>query len=174
MGSKTCSVSIRGTNCVGELRANSSLCEFHYDQSTRGRLYSWPTYRHGYTGPKPPDVDGERWCIRCAQWLPIASYGSGNRVCKACRRDDVLVQRWGMTAHAIAQRAEAQGGCAICSNGPGAKGWCVDHDHGCCPGGQSCGACIRGILCGSCNLMLGLARDDTTILSAAVRYLGEC
>jgi len=31
----------------------------------------------------------------------------------------------------------------------------VDHDHACCPGKQSCGKCIRGLLCGSCNLILG-------------------
>src|SRR4029077_2130187 len=31
----------------------------------------------------------------------------------------------------------------------------VDHDHNCCPGAHSCGKCIRGILCGTCNSALG-------------------
>jgi hypothetical protein len=46
------------------------------------------------------------------------------------------------------------GKCALCSaelNGS----FHVDHDHGCCPGVRSCGACVRGILCQSCNFMEG-------------------
>lgn len=32
----------------------------------------------------------------------------------------------------------------------------VDHDHACCPGTRSCGLCVRGILCPTCNTRSGV------------------
>ena len=31
----------------------------------------------------------------------------------------------------------------------------VDHDHRHCPGREGCQLCIRGMLCGACNMHLG-------------------
>lgn len=39
----------------------------------------------------------------------------------------------------------------------------VDHDHNT--------NIVRGLLCNRCNLMIGLAKDDTTILKNAIKYL---
>ena len=47
----------------------------------------------------------------------------------------------------------------------------VDHDHSCCPGPNSCGKCVRGLLCSRCNHMLGHSKDNTSNLEEAVRYL---
>lgn len=47
----------------------------------------------------------------------------------------------------------------------------IDHDHACCPAGGSCGECVRGMLCRSCNQGLGLLDDDPARLRAAADYL---
>ena len=47
----------------------------------------------------------------------------------------------------------------------------VDHDHACCPGRASCGKCVRGLLCSSCNQALGNVRDDLAKLHGLVDYL---
>ena len=62
--------------------------------------------------------------------------------------------------------------CALCgTDQPGDKGWCVDHDHACCPGIRSCGACLRGIVCGPCNKGLGMFKDSTELLQMAIDYV---
>ena len=64
--------------------------------------------------------------------------------------------------------------CAACgADNPGVKGrdWHIDHDHACCPGGKCCGKCIRGLLCQSCNLILGMAKDSPQRLLALIKYL---
>ncbi len=71
---------------------------------------------------------------------------------------------------------EAQGGlCAICGLTTGASGKSkrmpVDHDHKCCPGPTSCGKCIRGLVCGKCNEILGYYRDDPGCFLRGAAYL---
>lgn len=65
-------------------------------------------------------------------------------------------------------------GCGVCgaaeSSGK-SKALHVDHDHSCCPGRRSCGKCVRGALCTSCNQGLGRFKDDPDRLVAAAVYL---
>lgn len=78
-------------------------------------------------------------------------------------RDAMLAEQGGVCANP---------GCA--TPDPGKRGWHVDHDHACCPErARSCGKCIRGILCGDCNVMLGNARDDADVLAGAIEYLRD-
>lgn len=46
----------------------------------------------------------------------------------------------------------AKDGCYICKSKEFLQ---VDHDHSCCSTSKSCGKCIRGIVCQSCNIHLG-------------------
>lgn len=62
---------------------------------------------------------------------------------------------------------EQQGLCAICGQEPDGRGiqaiLHADHNH---RTGHP-----RALLCGRCNTILGMARDDPTILLAAAEYL---
>ena len=63
-------------------------------------------------------------------------------------------------------------GCArTAPGGPASRNWHIDHDHTCCPGEYSCGKCIRGLLCRSCNVGLGNFNDDVAVLRGAIEYL---
>lgn len=68
----------------------------------------------------------------------------------------------------------AQGGrCALCrrARGTGRKRLAVDHDHACCIGPTSCGKCVRGLVCSTCNDVLAHFRDDPAAFQRGVDYL---
>lgn len=72
------------------------------------------------------------------------------------------------------QYRQQEGRCAICeTDSPGRNQihFHVDHDHACCPGSYSCGNCIRGLLCNTCNLGLGLFKDNPESFRNAIAYL---
>lgn len=81
-------------------------------------------------------------------------------------RSYIILKNYGITVEEYEGVFERQGRkCAICPavEPGGSKGWHTDHDH---ETGQ-----FRGILCHKCNLMIGLANDDPSILSSAISYL---
>jgi hypothetical protein len=73
--------------------------------------------------------------------------------------------QWGCPASLTHARhdeilAEQGGGGGLCRRATatwkGGVSFAVDHDHRCCPDrGRSCGKCIRGLPCGTCNGMTG-------------------
>jgi hypothetical protein len=63
-------------------------------------------------------------------------------------------------------------GCGTTESGQESGEWHIDHDHRCCPArGNTCGKCIRGILCRACNLTLGNAQDNIERLRGLTEYL---
>jgi len=91
----------------------------------------------------------------------------------AKKRDRTLRRKYGISAEGYAALLEGQGGrCALCGgddpksgNRFGEKWWHVDHDH---QTGR-----VRGLLCGPCNMALGLFKDDPEFLRLAIEYLTE-
>jgi len=83
------------------------------------------------------------------------------------RRNGHLRAKYGITLDTYEEiLARQDGRCAICrlpAEEAKVKGnWgrlgpvlSVDHDHGCCPGLFTCGDCVRGLLCETCNRALG-------------------
>lgn len=78
---------------------------------------------------------------------------------------DHYKRKYGITVEDRDRMLDLQGGkCAICSGGPNGKGGLhVDHCHK--------SNRIRGLLCHSCNTLLGLAGDDPARLEAAAEYV---
>lgn len=82
--------------------------------------------------------------------------------------------------HALYLRQDAR--CYLCGDPlrPDLAKCHIDHDHACCGPGASCGICVRGIACASCNRAIGEAKDDprrlrriADNLEAANRQLGR-
>lgn len=111
--------------------------------------------------------------LRLANYPSIKSMKDGRRVYKMPKeqqRHYGLKRYYGMTGEEYGQKlADQKGLCAICGNPETAmlngvpKVMHVDHDH-------ATGA-IRDLLCGMCNGMLGLAKDNPQVLIAAAEYL---
>lgn len=75
-----------------------------------------------------------------------------------------LYARYRMTPQDRQQMLDEQNGrCYLCGealelNQP--RKVHIDHDHECCPGGTTCGQCVRGIACDPCNRGVGHFQDD--------------
>lgn len=81
------------------------------------------------------------------------------------RKDWYLKKKYGIT---VAERDELflrQGNCCAICKTKSAAAWDIDHCH---VSGQ-----VRGILCHPCNVMLGMAKDDTSVLISGVAYLNS-
>lgn len=83
-------------------------------------------------------------------------------------REQQLKQYYGIDLAKYDEMLSAQRGCcAICSRHQSEfnVALAVDHCH-------ETGA-VRGLLCGSCNRMIGYTKDKVAVLDSAIQYLGE-
>ena len=137
-------------------------------------------------------ANGVKKCSRCHRVLPLDSFGQHRRPernpdklywnspCRACQRlswspaqarNALLKRRYKVDQEWFERTLAEQGGCAACgSPTTDGKYWHVDHDHVCCPQ-ESCGKCVRGILCHGCNTGLGNVGDSIERLKKLIDYL---
>lgn len=120
-------------------------------------------------------LENYSWCSECRTAYNRANYSytpdEGHR-----RK----LLNYGMTVEQYQDMLDTQGGvCLICKK-PNrqidprtgkSRRLNVDHDHACCPSGQSCGECVRGLLCSACNTTLGLVNESVEHLNALTDYL---
>jgi len=82
---------------------------------------------------------------------------------KEIRRQSALKQLYGLSLDEFSDLIKQQNNCCPLCQEEFIKTPDVDHDH-------TTGK-VRGLLCRSCNLMLGKARDSISVLSRAIDYL---
>jgi hypothetical protein len=122
------------------------------------------------------EKDGLLHCRKCEQYLDKSKFWNNLTYCKDCSKlvgHSANLKRFGLTVDNYIDLEKSQNSlCKIC-NEPEKhnKRLSVDHDHACCPGANSCGKCVRGLLCSNCNKTLGLIKDDVKILQKMIEYL---
>lgn len=128
---------------------------------------------------------GRKRCPRCGEWKPEGDFYAsrkgadglayGCKLCQAAVQRAKVPRRHGLTEVDYDALSAGQGdACAICRQPCRLGALSIDHDHACCPAGdRSCGECIRGLLCRTCNVALGNMRDDPTLLRRAAEYLEQ-
>ncbi|MFE7896485.1 endonuclease VII domain-containing protein [Streptomyces sp. NPDC057424] len=141
-------------------------CSGHYGQ-LRG------TNRIGYLRPirdySQYRSDGARKrCVSCEEVKPVSGFYPFSKAADGLKRECIecnwvynIKIRFNITAEQYERILASQGGgCAICEKdaalNPNGNRLAIDHLHSCCPKDKyTCGKCVRGLLCTSCNTMLG-------------------
>lgn len=128
-------------------------------------------------------------CPTCNQQKPCNAFGKNSSrkdgmssQCKSCRNTyfqsdsyrnrrrvyycNRLGLKYGLKTPYSDMLTKQNNSCAICKKPPTTtKRLSIDHCH---KTGD-----VRGLLCQNCNLMLGLACDDATVLRQAIAYLNK-
>jgi hypothetical protein len=77
-----------------------------------------------------------------------------------------LKQRYSTSLETYDTMRQRQNNCCPCGKGFDTTSPNVDHDHACCAALKSCGKCVRGLLCGRCNKVLGMLEQEPHLLPA--------
>lgn len=164
-------------------RKLDDLCYAHYQRLKRhGDLLATPQI-----GKPRKDVDGKRQCSDCGEWFSATLeyfYQEREWLSSACRscisthrklwkqnnpekvkeyRFKQRLKQYDLTLDEYEEMVKDQDGlCAVCLR---ELPLAVDHDH------NADWMLVRGLLCQSCNLALGLLEDNIEALQRAIAYL---
>lgn len=126
---------------------------------------------------KPPLV---KVCANafCGKTFTVTRQVSPNRqiyCSRDCNRAEERFQKYSISSQDYVDLLKSQGGlCAACGDPPAlGQRLAVDHDHSCCPGAESCGKCIRGLLHMTCNMTEGLFKDTPERLLKLYEYMTQ-
>lgn len=171
-GSKTCLFDGCGRKHFG-----LGYCSGHYQQLRQNRPLTplRPNRKNGETAIR--NSDGYKFCIYCETWKPESRFSSHGATvdrlqsyCMDCVSVRNQARQYSVDPNwATEQVAALNGVCPICKRLT--ERWSIDHDHSCCPGRNSCGKCVRGVICQLCNMGLGSFADDIPALESAILYL---
>ncbi len=144
-----------------------NVCQKEYDRKRNEKALAKPRKY----------LDGLIHCRTCDTYLPESSFVKTFTDCAKCKNENQhkkTVKKHGITYERYLEIYNLQDGkCKICNNEEDTlkTRLSIDHDHSCCPGENSCGKCVRGLLCHRCNTGLGNFRDDLDFLKNAIAYL---
>lgn len=179
VGPRTCFVLMDDGTICGRPHTTRGFCHGHYSRNKKNLPLGVPFRRRNphKIGAHERDEAGRKKCRRCLAWLPLEHFGGNPSTadklaghCKRCVADS----RHNLSVSARDELISRQNGLCICRgeliiHGDGT--YTVDHDHSCCSGGTSCGKCVRGLLCQSCNWILGHSGDNARRLLTLAIYL---
>ncbi|WP_084518142.1 endonuclease domain-containing protein [Microtetraspora niveoalba] len=149
-----------GPECKKEAEGEGRLCRSHTLIKRRGEAL-FPLILKTRSADLPDLIArGVYWCTSCQQELPLSAFViDGQRKlprsrCRLCLGIETRAEKHRRSFLEILTLFEYQNyTCATCVNRhTDDNGLHLDHDHRCCPKkGESCGKCIRGLLCWTCN-----------------------
>lgn len=99
-------------------------------------------------------------CIVCLVDLPEETKLGSMYCSKQCKRFELRASKYGLTGRKLQKLIDENPGCMICG---AAVELVIDHCHD--------RKVFRGLLCGQCNVGIGMFADDPQRMMAAITYL---